>query len=82
MNTGVTEQKLTFRVHGRDPLQGTVKNGNARLGEVAARIAKRLSLAGTLECLNRKGEVLSPECRLADLPNNEEIVLAPELTPA
>ena len=75
-------KELTFKVDGQKPMRGKVKNGNARLGEVAARIARRFNLAGTLECLNRKGEVLSPDCCLDDLPNKEEIVLAPELTPA
>jgi hypothetical protein len=73
---------LTFRVLGREPITGRIKNPEARLGDVAERLARRENIAGTFECLNREGQVLSPDCRLADLPTDEEITLAPELTPA
>ncbi len=75
--------QLTFRALGREPLTGAVKNPNAKLGTVAARVAARLGVAGTFECLNHQtSEVIDPETPLADLPENSEILLAPELTPA
>jgi hypothetical protein len=78
------ERTLTFRVMGsRDPLTGKVKNPNATLGQVAAKVARKLGIAGTFECLNRKSEVLLPETKLADLPDGDtEITLASDLTPA
>ena len=78
------QRKLTFRVMGnRDPLTGVVRNPNATLGQVAAKVARKLGIAGTFECLNGKSEVLSPEIKLADLPDaDSEITLASELTPA
>ena len=78
------ERTLTFRVMGnRDPLTGVVKNPNATLGQVAAKVARKLGIAGTFECLNRESEVLLPDTKLADLPDaDSEITLASELTPA
>ncbi len=78
---GSSERRLTFRVHGHEPIHGTVRNQAARLYDVAARVAKKFSLAGTVECLNPKGQVI-PDCRLADLPSDADIRLAENLTPA
>ena len=77
-----TARTFTFRVVGRaEPMQGKLKNMNATLGAVAGKLAQRLGVAGRFECLDPQGQVLQPECRLADLPA-DEITLAPELTPA
>lgn len=78
-NTGKT---LSFKVMGREPLSGVVRNPNATIGSVAPRIAERLGIAGTFEVLDGKGQTLSPLTRLADLPDKEELTLASELTPA
>jgi len=59
-----------------------VRNPDAALGRVAAKAAAKFGIAGTFECLNARGDVLSPETRLADLPDEETITLASELTPA
>lgn len=75
------ERVMTFRVPGREPLKGVIKNPDATLGKVAASVAQRQGLAGTYECLSRDGESLSPDMRLADLPD-DEITLASDLTPA
>ena len=74
-------QQVTFRALGREPVTGTVKNADAPLGKVAAKVAATLGIAGTFECLDTNSEVISPETRLADLPDGE-ITLASELTPA
>jgi hypothetical protein len=76
-----TEKHLTFRVLGREPVSGRVKDPQATLGEVSQHVAARLGIAGAFECLDSKNRELSPETRLADLPE-EEITLATELTPA
>ena len=82
MTTKTTREKqLTFRVLGHEPLTGTVKNPDAQLGKIAANVAAKLGIAGTFECLDRNSETLSPEMRLADLPD-DEITLASDLTPA
>jgi len=81
MNTSTSEQTLSFRVLGREPVSGKVKNPHATLGKVAAKVASKMGLAGSYEAVNKKGEVLSPDTRLVDLPD-EEITLASELTPA
>jgi hypothetical protein len=54
------------------------------LGGVAAKVAGKLGLAGTFECLDRKknDRVISPETKLADLPEDTEITLADNPTPA
>jgi hypothetical protein len=60
-----------------------VKNGDAKLGDVASRVARSFGLVGGFECLNptANNEVLSPELRLRDLPG-DEVLLASEHTPA
>ena len=73
---------LTFRTVGNQSLNGVVKNPNATLGTIAAKAARHLGLAGTFECLDRESRVLNPDTPLADLPADEEITLASELTPA
>ena len=75
------EKQITFRALGREPLTGVVRNPDAKLGAVAAKIATKLGLAGVFECINTREEVISPDTRLADLPDTE-ITLASELTPA
>ena len=72
---------VTFRAFGRKPLTGSVKNPNARLGDVAPRIAAHMGLGGTFECLNKASEAIDPQTRLVDLPDGE-ITLSPDLTPA
>lgn len=74
-------RQLTFRVLGGEPITGTVKNPDATLGKVAAKVAAKLGIAGAFECLNAKQDTISPQTRLADLPD-EEITLASDLTPA
>jgi hypothetical protein len=73
---------LSFKVMGREPLSGVVRNPDATIGSVAPKIAERLGIAGTFEVLDAKGQTLSPSTRLADLPDKEELTLASELTPA
>ena len=73
---------LTFHVRGREPVSGRIRNPEAKLGAVATKVASRFGIAGTFECLDHaNGEVISPECRLRDLPGSD-VALAPELTPA
>ena len=74
-------KQLTFHVRGREPLTGVMKNPDAPLGKVAAKLAAKLGIAGTFECLDRNERTISPETRLADLPD-DEITLASDLTPA
>ena len=76
-----TRKQLTFRTLGQEPVTGWVNNPDATLGSVAVKVAANSGIAGTFECLDQKGQVLSPQTRLADLPD-EEITLASELTPA
>lgn len=76
-------KKLTFRAVGCKPVSGWVKNPDATLGQVSAKVAAKMGIAGIYECLDPKeeGKALSPDTRLADLPD-EEITLASDLTPA
>ena len=80
-STAAAGRQLTFRVLGREPVTGTVKNPDATLGKVAAKVAAKLGIAGAFECVNAKQETISPQTRLVDLPD-EEITLASDLTPA
>ena len=80
-DTAETKQ-LTFRTLDGKSLSGAVKNPDGQLGNTAARAAARLGVAGTFECLDPKNQPISPETRLADLPEDEEITLSSELTPA
>jgi len=73
---------LKFRTPSGEHIAGRVKNPDATLGTTAARIAARLGIAGTFECIGADNHVISPETRLADLPDEAEITLAAELTPA
>ena len=76
------ERTVTFKTVGNQkPLVGRPKNPDATLGSIGPHVAKQLGVAGTFEFLDSKNEVLDPDMRLADLPD-EEITLAPELTPA
>ena len=82
MTTQNGKQKtLTFRVPGQGRLSGIVKNPEAELGKVASGVAEKLGIAGAFECLDKSSQVISPETRLADLPD-EDITLASNLTPA
>jgi len=82
MNQTATPQRVTFSVLGSGRSRtGVVRDGNAKLGPVAARIARTLGLVGGFECLNAQHEVLSPEMHLSDLPD-EDVRLVPEHTPA
>lgn len=74
-------KKLTFRAVGCKPVSGRVKNPDATLGQVSAKVAAKLGIAGVFECLDQKDNTLSPDTRLADLPV-EEITLSSDLTPA
>lgn len=74
---------LKFRIPGRaDPLVGVVKNPGATLGSIASKVASKMGLAGTFEMLTPDSKPLSPDTPLADLPADQEITLAAELTPA
>ena len=76
------ERELTFQVRGRPPVKGIVKNPDAQLSQIATKAAGKLGLAGTFQCLDpNDNQVIEPRTRLEDLPS-DEIVLAPELTPA
>jgi len=77
-------RKITFRALGRAPVTGVVRNPEALLGTVAAKVASRLGIAGSFEILDDRSEVLSPQTPLKDLPEREEAeyTLASELTPA
>jgi len=77
------EKQVTFRLlgGGREPITGRVRNMDATLGSIVARAASKLGLAGAVEALDRNGEVLPSDTRLADLPD-QEITLASDLTPA
>ena len=72
---------LRFRTVDGKTLTGEVKNPNGTLGNTAAKVAAKFGIAGTFECLNPDNKPVSPETRLADLPD-EEITLSSELTPA
>jgi hypothetical protein len=74
-------KKLTFRALGCKPISGLVKNPDATLGQVSAKVAAKMGIAGVFECLDPKDNTLSPYTRLADLPD-EEITLSTDLTPA
>ena len=78
-----TEPKsTTFSMRGRKPVSGRLKNSSdATLGSIARKAASKLGLhSGGFQCLDPNNQVLAPDMRLADLPEN--ITLAPELTPA
>jgi hypothetical protein len=78
----VKEKRLTFRALGRKPITGRVRNPDARLGDVAARVANRVGIAGAFEALDPRGRVISPDTPLDDLPEDEPVTLASDLTPA
>lgn len=79
----MTEVKtLRFRTPSGDQVVGRVKNPDATLGTTAARLAARLGIAGSFECVGPDNQVIAPDTRLADLPDEAEITLASELTPA
>ena len=80
-NHTASEKQLTFHAPGGQRLRCRVRNPDAPLGKVVASVAARLNVAGTFECLDRNSETISPETRLADLPD-DEITLASDLTPA
>ena len=81
---GTNERLLTFRLPNREAMTGRIRNPNATLGAVASRLASKEGFAGTFEMISSKnGEVLRPDTRLADLPQDDSVIdLAPELTPA
>jgi hypothetical protein len=80
--TEAVGKTLSFKVMGREPLSGVVRNPEATIGSVAPKIAERLGIAGTFEVLDAKGQTVNPSMKLADLPDKEELTLASELTPA
>ena len=73
---------LKFRTLGGRTFTGAVKNPSAKLGTVASRLAARAGLSGTFELVNRRGVTLNPDTELKNLPENEEVIMASELTPA
>ena len=73
---------LTFRTLDGRAYTGAVKNGAAKLGSVASRLATRAGLSGTFELVDKEGVSLDPNTPLEDLPDGEEIAIASELTPA
>jgi hypothetical protein len=75
-------QTLQFRTLDGRCYRGTVKKPSARLGSVAAKIAARAGLAGTFEMIRPSGATLDPNTELKDLPQEEDITLVSELTPA
>jgi len=75
-------KSLTFKTLDGRTFSGEVKNGAARLGSVASRLAGRAGLSGTFELVDREGVSLDPNLPLDDLPDGEEIAIASELTPA
>jgi len=75
-------KSLTFKTLDGRTFSGEVKNGAARLGSVASRLASRAGLSGTFELVDREGVSLDPNLPLDDLPDGEEIAIASELTPA
>lgn len=82
-------KKVNFRtlddvVHGRGRVfTGNVKNPAATVGSIASRIAAKAGLAGGFEIVEAKsGKTISPDVQLKDIPDNAELALAPEFTPA
>ncbi len=73
---------LTFKTLDGRTFSGEVKNGAAKLGSVASRLASRAGLSGTFELVDHEGVSLDPNTPLDDLPDGEEIAIASELTPA
>ena len=75
---------ITFRSLDGRLFPARVKNGQAKLGNVASRLAARAAgYAGAVELISTKtGETLTPDTKLEDLPDESEITMAPDLTPA
>jgi hypothetical protein len=77
-----TTKTLSFKTVQGEPISGIIKNPEATIGSLAPKIAQRLGIAGTFEVLDASSQTLSPQTRLADLPDGAELTLASELTPA
>ena len=75
-------KSLTFKTLDGRTYTGAVKNGTARLGAVASRLASRAGLSGTFELVDKRGLSMDPNTPLEDSPDGEEIAIASELTPA
>ena len=73
---------LTFRTLGGRAMTGAVKNPQATVGDVAGRLAAQMGLAGTFELIDKQGATLDPHTPLENLPENEDVTLASELTTA
>jgi len=78
----VQDKTLSFRVLGQAPRSGKVRNPDATVGSVAARYARSAGIAGSFDVLDKNGQAVMPETRLADLPQDAELTLASEFTPA
>jgi len=80
--TAVRRVRFSVLGNGRSRT-GIVRNGKARLGDVAPAIAGRLGLVGAFECLDAKHnhEILSPDLKLDELPT-DEVAFVSEHTPA
>lgn len=77
------KKKVKWSLIGTESsVTGVVRNPEAKLSDIAPRAAAKLGLVGGFECLDpgKDNEVLSPEMKLADLP--EEVALVSEHTPA
>ena len=78
-----TAKMLTFKTADGRSFTGQVKNPSAKLGAVAGQLAAtKAGIAGSFEIVDSKGSTVDPNTRLADLPADEELTLASELTPA
>ena len=75
-------QTLQFKTLEGRSFRGVVKKPTARLGSVAAKIATRAGMAGAFEMVSASGATLDPNTELKDLPQDEDITLVSELTPA
>jgi len=75
-------QTLHLKTLNGRRFRAAVKKPSARLGNVAARIAARAGLSGSFEMVSKSGATLDPNTELKDIPDDEEITLASELTPA
>lgn len=77
------KRKVKWSLVGTErSIMGVVRNADAKLSDIAPHAAAKLGLVGGFECLDpaKDNEVLSPEMKLADLP--EEVALVSEHTPA
>ena len=76
-------KRVTFRVVGGRSHERTVRNPSAKVVDKARHWARKDGLRGTFQMVSRHGGLLDPvSTTLADLEDDDTVVVSPNLTPA